>query len=142
MPRLGRVNEDALISKLREVERELGRPDARDPASCRARLAEWRKREADIDYQCSIPDPMAQRVLLGVCLRYGLLPYRRSKRARATLWVRAPRGFMREVLWPEVDAVARVLEREIAATTRCVIERWADVSFAGVVENEPESALE
>jgi hypothetical protein len=126
------VDEDALVDKLREVERRLSRPgEATDPESCRQRLAEWRKRERDIEFKCAVSD-LAQGVFIALCERHGLLPYRTSRRARSVC-VQVPRGYMKEVFWPQFEALARVMEVELGALTMRVMERWGGVSLGRYV---------
>jgi hypothetical protein len=123
------MDEDALLARLREVE-------ARFPpggtlgsvTACRQQLADWRQREADIEYRCSVPGAASQRVFGAVCLRYGLIPYRRS-RGTSTICVRAPRTFVREILWPQFEAMAAAVEQSLCEVVERVMESWSGVSF-------------
>jgi hypothetical protein len=60
------MDEHAVAAKLDQVWRyhRVGDP--------RARLAEWRQHDADMEYRFSIPTPAAQLLLVKVCARYGL----------------------------------------------------------------------
>jgi hypothetical protein len=130
------VDEDALVDKLREIECKVARNDAVGDEACRAELAAWRQREADQEFRLSVPTPIAQRVLLGWCHRYGLVPYRIPRQRQTTVCVRVPRGFMQEVMWPRFEASARLMEQAVTEATRRVVERWSGASLA---RHEPDA---
>jgi hypothetical protein len=120
------VDEVLLVKRLREI-------DGATAESRRKALSEWRQREPDIEFRCSIPDSVSQRVFGAVCLRYGLEIYAR-RRKTATICVRAPRGFVQEVLWPEFEAIASVVSRTVSAAVERVMEQWSGVSLAVIME--------
>jgi hypothetical protein len=124
-----RMDEEALVSVLQQIERELARGGAVGVEACRAELAEWREREPDHEFKLSVPSPAAQRVLLGWCHRYGLTPYRTPRQRKTTICVRVPRGFMHGVMWPRVEAMAIVIERAVADATRRIVERWSGATL-------------
>jgi hypothetical protein len=72
------------------------------------RLAEWRAREADTEILIGAGDALGAWVTLLVCKRYGVKTFRRKRMQRATIGVRAPEGFIDEVLRPHITAVLRV----------------------------------
>ena len=76
-----------------------------------------------------MPSPTAQRVLLAWCLRYGLTAYRTPRQRKTTMCVRVPRGFMHEVMWPRVESMAALIERETTDAVTRVIERWGGMSL-------------
>lgn len=122
------MDEDALLAKLIDVETSLTDDGRRlTTAEYRRRLQEWREREPDIEYRCSIPSTVSQRVFVGMCLRYGLVPYMRSR--GKSLCVRAPDGFVREVLWPEFDVLTRVVEDALCDVAERVVESWTGESL-------------
>lgn len=123
------MDEDALVRKLEMIEREVAQGGALGMEGCRAELAEWRRREADIEFRASVPDPTSQRVLLAWCNRYGLEPYRKPRQRESMICVRVPDGFMREKLWPRVEAMAHEIEFEVAAAVTRVLERWSGTSL-------------
>lgn len=123
------MDEDALVCQLREVEARFAPgQQPRSVQECRAELRQWREREEDIEYRCSIPNAVADRIFGGVCLRYGLVPYRRS-RGTSTVCIRAPRGFVREILWPQFEAMAKLVEQSFCEIAERVTEKWSGVSF-------------
>jgi hypothetical protein len=85
--------EGTLLEKLRKIEalhagtkidgeREAAR---RAAERIRARLAELRGREQDIEYRYSLPDPWKRKMFLALCRRYGS-----SGRTASTARERAP----------------------------------------------------
>ena len=118
------MDEEELVGQLQEIERRMGR-GVLGADACRAQLAEWRRREADQEFQVSLPTAEAQGVLVTWCVRYGVTPYRKTKQRRTTICIRVPRSFMHDVLWPQVDAMSRAIETaKLRALTR-VLERWS-----------------
>ena len=54
-------------------------------------------------------DPWARQLLVALCRRYGLQPYRYPRMHRQSLVVRAPAGFVRSLLWPEFEQLNAAL---------------------------------
>lgn len=124
------VDETALISKLRAVERRwVNDGELPSVERCRAQLAQWRQRERDTEVRYSVPGAMQKRVFMAISHRYGLVPYRPSRRSTATVCLRAPREFVADVLWPQFDAMMSVVEQEVDKALMRVMESWAEVSF-------------
>jgi hypothetical protein len=113
------MDEDAVVTKLEKVWR------ARVTCGTREQLEQWRQREPDMEHRLSIPTPTSQRLLVLVCKRYGLSVYRRPRLRSSTLCVKAPAGFMGEVLWPLFEAMARVVEDAADEATNRIMDRWS-----------------
>src|ERR1700681_3000747 len=73
-----------------------------------------------------------RHLFLALCRRYGLSPYRLHRQRRNTVMVRAPRGFVDQVLWPEFGELDRALRAYLHEVTLRVIrdEVFADASEA------------
>ena len=69
----------------------------------RARLTELGRKDSPVEMQFSMPDQWSRHLFLALCRRYGLSPYRLHRQRRNTVMVRAPRGFVDQVLWPVVE---------------------------------------
>src|SRR6185436_3637223 len=93
--------EGTLLEKLRKIEalhagtsvdgeREAAR---RAAERIRARLAELRGRDQDVELHYSIQDPWKRRLFVALCRRYGLTPFREHGRRASTIQVRAPKAF-------------------------------------------------
>jgi len=101
----------------------------------RARLGELERRDPAIEMQFSMPDQWSRRLLLALCRRYGLKPYRYRRQRLTTVMVRVPRGFVDQVLWPEFDELNQALTVYLNEVTLRVIreEVYADASEAAEV---------
>jgi hypothetical protein len=97
----------------------------------RARLTELGHKDSPVEMQFSMPDQWSRHLFLALCRRYGLSPYRLHRQRRNTVMVRAPRGFVDQVLWPEFGA-DRALQAYLHEVTLRVIrdEVFADASEA------------
>ena len=98
----------------------------------RARLAELGKQDPPIEFQFSMPDQWSRRLFLALCRRYGLQPYRFYRQRRNTVMVRAPKGFIDQVLWPQFTELDHSLQSYLHAVTLRIIreEVHADASEA------------
>src|SRR5580704_6900888 len=117
--------EGTLLEKLRKIEalhagttvdgeREAAR---RAAERIRARLAELRGSEQDVELLYRLPDPWTRKLFLALCRRYGLEPYRESGRRSSTIQVRAPRTFHDRTLWPEFQALSKGLRTHLDELT-------------------------
>ena len=132
--------ESQLREKLRKIEALFagaGTPGERLAAEAallrvRAKLAETERRDPPVEIQFSLADQWSRHLFLALCRRYGLKPYRYPRQRRTTVMVRAPRGFIDEVLWREfcdLDAELRAYLQEV--TLKIIREEvFADASEA------------
>ena len=98
----------------------------------RARLSELGRQDPPVEMQFSMPDQWSRHLFLALCRRYGLRPYRLHRQRRNTVMVRAPKGFINEVMWPEFVELDRALQAYLHEVTLRVIrdEIYADASEA------------
>jgi hypothetical protein len=98
----------------------------------RARLAEFSQQDPPVEMQFSMPDQWARSLFLALCRRYGLQPYRLFRQRRNTVMVRAPKGFINDVLWPEFTELHHSLQAYLQEVTLRIIreEVHADASEA------------
>lgn len=98
----------------------------------RARLAELGRRDPPVEMQFSLEDQWSRSLFLALCRRYGLQPYRRYRQRRTTVMVRAPEGFINDVLWPEFKELNQNLRDYLLEVTLRIIreEVHADASDA------------
>jgi hypothetical protein len=126
--------EGTLLEKLRKIEalhagttvngeREAAR---RAAERIRARLAELRGREQDVELLYRLPDPWKRRLFVALCRRYGLTPFREPGRRYSTVQVRAPKAFHHRTLWPEFLALAEELHAHLDELTTRVIREAID----------------
>lgn len=127
--------EGTLLEKLRKIEalhagtnvdgeREAAR---RAAERIRARLAELRGREQDIEMLYRLPDPWKRMLFVALCRRYGLKPFREPGRRQTTVQLRAPKAFHERTLWPEFVALCDELHAHLdELTTRVIREAIND----------------
>ena len=98
----------------------------------RARLSELGRQDAPIEMQFSMSDQWSRHLFVALCRRYGLKPYRYHRQRRTTVMVRAPRGFVDLVLWPEFSDLDTALKTYLHEVTLRIIreEVFADTSDA------------
>jgi hypothetical protein len=140
--------EGTLLEKLRKIEalhagtkvdgeREAAR---RAAERIRARLAELRGREQDVEMLYRIRDPWKRRLFVALCRRYGLTPYREAGRRYSTVTVRAPQTFHDRTLWPEYLALSKELHAHLEALTNEVIREAIHEDITEAAES-PTKAL-
>jgi hypothetical protein len=120
---------DMLRERLRKIEALFagaGTAGERDAAAAaasriRARLAAASRRSAPVEMRLSVSDPWARQLLIALCRRYGIEPYRYPRMHRQTLVVRAPTRFIRELLWPEFQQLSAALAEYLQEVTARVI---------------------
>src|SRR3974377_1934970 len=109
--------ESQLREKLRKIEAlfagagTTGERLAAEAALERGRggLPELGHTNSPVEMEFSMPDQWSRHLFLALCRRYGLSPYRLHRQRRNTVMVRAPRGFVDQVLWPEFGGLDRAL---------------------------------
>jgi hypothetical protein len=89
----------------------------------RARLAATAEREQPIETRFNVADLWSRQLLIALCRRYGLKPYRYPRMHRQTIIVKAPRSFVNKVLWPEFQQInAALIEYLSSITDRLIRE--------------------
>jgi hypothetical protein len=141
--------EGSLLEKLRKIEalhagttvageREAAR---RAAERIRARLAELRGREQDVELHYALPDPWKRKLFVALCRRYGLNPFRESGRRYSTVQLRAPKEFQDRTLWPEFLALAEELHAHLDDLTTRVIREAINDDVSEPAEHSPSKAL-
>jgi hypothetical protein len=100
------------------------------------RLASMLREEPPVEYKFTMADHYSRRVLLALCRRYGLEPYRYSGQRHTTVMVRVSRRFVDETLWPEFQELSETLRTYLSEVTDRVVAEvlHEDRSEAAVVE--------
>jgi hypothetical protein len=107
-----------LAEEWRTIEARYAGPGAQHSGDwIRARLAEARAREADVELRYTIPDPWENTLFIALCRRYGLRPFRRPRMHQATILVRAPEAFFQNTIWPVFGALADALRNHLVRIT-------------------------
>ncbi|HEY5099037.1 MAG TPA: hypothetical protein VII54_03170 [Gaiellaceae bacterium] len=137
--------EGSLLEKLRKIEalhagttvdgeREAAR---RAAERIRARLAELRATEQDLELHYRLPDPWKRKLFVALCRRYGLKPFREPGRRQTTVQLRAPKAFHERTLWPEFVALCDELHAHLDELTTRVIREAIDEDVSEPAEQAP-----
>ncbi len=143
------MGEAELLEKLRKIEalhsgatsdgeREAARAAAE---RIKARLAEARAREPDVETIYTLPDPWTRKLFVALCRRYGLQPYRRPRQRSSTVQVLAPATFHETTLWPQFKALAAELTKHLAEVTDRVVREVVHADTSEAAEAGPPKAL-
>ncbi len=141
--------EGTLLEKLRKIEalhagttiageREAAR---RAAERIRARLAELRGRDEDVELHYTLPDPWKRKLFVALCRRYGLTPFRESGRRYSTVQLRAPKVFQDRTLWPEFLALAEEPHAHLDDLTTRVIREAINDDVSEPTERPAPKAL-
>jgi len=87
----------------------------------RERLRQTAGKEKPIELRFSIPDAWSRRLLIALCRRYGLRPFRHRRMHRQTIIIKAPKSFIEQVLWPEFQELNAALIAYLSEITEKVI---------------------
>ena len=87
----------------------------------RARLGKAAGSEALEEIKFSVPDIWSRQLLIALCRRYGIRPFRYRRMHRQTVIVKAPRSFVDQVLWPEFQDLSAALSAYLSAITEKLI---------------------
>ena len=113
------MDEEAFVAQLEQVWR------AHVPGDPREQLKQWREREPDAEHRLTLPTPQAKQLLVLVCERFGLSPYRRRRQHANTACLDAPAGFVDEVFSPLFEPMVRIIDEAAAQTTTRIMQQWS-----------------
>ncbi|MGO9836146.1 MAG: hypothetical protein ACLP1X_18250 [Polyangiaceae bacterium] len=141
--------EGTLLEKLRKIEAlhagttVAGEKEAARRAAerIRARLAELRGRDQDVELHYRMPDPWKRMLFVALCRRYGLKPFREPGRRYTTVQLRAPKEFHEKTLWPEYLALSEELNAHLHDLTTRVIREAIDDDVSEPPEQASTKAL-
>lgn len=127
------AGDGALRAKLAKVEalfRRAGSAGERAAAGAamdrlHARLdsSRERKREPEVELKLSLPDVWSVSLLVAVCRKHGIKPYRYARQRRTTVMVRARERVFEGVVWPEFERLHSELEGYFEDVTDHLITR-------------------
>jgi hypothetical protein len=123
------VDNEALRRALEELRARFAPGGDESVAACRAQVASWREREPDSEESWRSLDFVELAILVAACARYGLKPYRRSRRGQ-TVFISAPAGFRTQVLRPQLETLVDLIRERVHFTVAELMERWAGAPLA------------
>jgi len=91
------------------------------PAQLRERLGKTASTEKSVELKFSIPDAWSRQLLIALCRRYGMRPYRHPRMHRQSIMIKATQSFMEQVLWPEFRELSAALVSYLSEITDKVI---------------------
>jgi hypothetical protein len=123
------TSEEQLRARLRKIEALFagaatpGERLAAEAALARIKghLADAQRTAATMELHFSIADPWSRQLFVALARRYGLRPYRYTRQRRTTVMLHGPESFLREVLWPEFEALNEALVGYLAEVTARII---------------------
>lgn len=141
--------EGTLLEKLRKIEAlhagttVAGEKEAARRAAerIRARLADLRGRDHDVELHYRMQDPWKRMLFVALCRRYGLTPFREPGRRHTTVQLRAPKEFHDKTLWPEYLALSEELDAHLRDLTTRVIREAIDDDVSEPTEQASTKAL-
>ena len=113
-----------IADELSAIERRFAPGGDVSPEACARQFAEWRARETEREEVCTTRDATATWLLLRLCGRYGLRPFRRPRQKPTTVCLLAPPSFITEVLWPQHQEETFVISRARAQLVNDVLTTW------------------
>ncbi len=140
------MTEQELIQKLEKIERlfsgatSKGERDAAANALDRmqAKLDKILQESADdpIEYRFTLKDIWSRKLFTALLRSYGITPYRYRRQRYTTVMAKIAPSFCDNTLWPEFQALSKVLNEYIASITEKVISEhiFKDSSEATVME--------
>lgn len=77
--------------------------------------------EKEIEMKFSISDVWSRQLFVALCRRYGLRPFRYRRMHRQSIIIRAPKTFVKQVLWREFEELSAALIAYLPEITEEVI---------------------
>jgi len=87
-----------------------------------------------IEYALHTSDHWHKQLLLALCGKYGIKPYRYHRQKYTTVMVKVSRAFLNEVLWPEYTQYSQHLEALVNDITGDLINRIHQVQEENVLK--------
>ena len=123
------TSEHILREKLRKIEALFagaatsGEKDAAGAAAerIRKRLNQSADKEPPVEMKFSIPDVWSRHLFVALCRRYGIRPFRHRRMHRQSIFLKAPKTFVEQVLWPEFQELDAALIAYLSEITEKLI---------------------
>jgi len=140
------MTEQELVQKLEKIERlytgatsdgERGAAaNARDRMRAKLKKMQQDTPEQCVEYQFSMKDMWTRKLFTSLLRSYGISPYRHRRQRYTTVMAKVSKTFVDETLWPEYQALSKVLNEYVSNITEKVIHDhiFKDVSEASVMD--------
>ena len=139
------MTEQELIQKLEKIERlfagatsdgERGAAaNARDRIQAKLLKSQKEASEQAIEYRFSMNDMWTRKLFTALLRSYGIKPYRYKRQRYTTVMAKVSPKFCDETIWPEFQALSKVLKEYVSNITEKVIQEhiFKDASEATVM---------
>jgi len=140
------MTEQELIQKLEKIERlfagatsdgERGAAaNARDRVRAKLEKSQQDTTEGLVEYRFSMKDMWTRKLFTALLRSYGILPYRYKRQRYTTVMAKVSKTFVDKTLWPEFQALSKVLSEYVSEITEKVIGEhiFKDASEASVMD--------
>ena len=140
------MTEQELVEKLEKIERlftgatsdgERGAAaNARDRMRAKLQKMQQDTTEKSVEYRFSMKDMWTRKLFTSLLRSYGISPYRYRRQRYTTVMAKVSKTFVDDTLWPEFQALSKVLSEYVSNITEKVIHEHIckDVSEASVMD--------
>ena len=140
------MTEQELVEKLEKIEAlfagatsdgERGAAaNARDRMQAKLQKIKQEPTEDVVEYRFSMNDMWTRKLFIALLRSYGISPYRLKRQRYTTVMAKVSKNFVDETLWPEFQALSKVLSAYVSQITEKVISEhiFKDTSEASIME--------
>ena len=140
------MTEQELVQKLEKIERlftgattdgERGAAaNARDRMRAKLQKMQQDTTEKSVEYRFSMKDMWTRKLFTSLLRSYGISPYRYRRQRYTTVMAKVSKTFVDQTLWPEFQALSKVLSEYVSEITEKVIGEhiFKDASEASVMD--------
>ena len=89
-----------------------------------------------IEYRLSTSDLWHKKLLIALCRKYGISPYRYYRQKHTTVMVRVNEDFLNRILWPEYLEYSDHLEKLVSEITDELIGKIHDIKEEDVIRGK------
>jgi hypothetical protein len=107
----------------------------------KAKLRQFELSDPPVEIKFTLVNRWSKQLFSALARRYGLTPYRYYRQRYTTVMLRAPSRFINEVLWPEFEALDKILEKHLDEVANKIISQ-AIFSGNNDVEIRDQSLIE
>jgi len=134
-----------LLEKIRKIEaliegaKTIGEKDAAILAKDRIRkklIAEEKTKK--VEYTLRTSDSWHKKLLVAICRKYGVRPYRYKRQKYTTVMVHIDEQFLEDVLWPEYLEYSKHLEELVEEVTNNIIRKIHEGGDEDIIQGQLE----
>jgi methanogenic corrinoid protein MtbC1 len=131
-----------LYEKIKKVEALIERASSEgerlSAINAKLRLEKTMSQEKELEYRLSTPDNWHKKLLVALCRKHGLKPYRYYRQKYTTVMVRVTKDYLDNYLWEEYLEYSRILTSLVDDITFDLISKIYKVEDEVVIHGEIE----